>query len=104
MIIQPAQPAAQLPPGRGLGVVDATTNMQGVALEHRYGRPILPSFHGAWTLGGLIGASVTLATSSLPLAVVAVTAVVWGGGVGVQRVQGEPGAGVAEVVLLPPPR
>ncbi|MFL6061313.1 MAG: MFS transporter [Marmoricola sp.] len=62
--------------GVGLGVVDATTNMQGVALEHRYGRPILPSFHGSWTLGGLIGASVTLATSSLPLAVVAVLGIV----------------------------
>ena len=30
--------------------------------------------------------------------------VVGGGGVGVQGVQGEAGAGVAEVVLLPPPR
>jgi hypothetical protein len=30
--------------------------------------------------------------------------VVRGGGVGVEGVQGEPGAGVAEVVLLPPPR
>ncbi|MCW2780497.1 MAG: major facilitator superfamily 1 [Marmoricola sp.] len=63
--------------GLGLGIVDATTNMQAVALEHRYGRPILPSFHGAWTLGGIIGAAVTLATSHLsigtsiaPLAVV----------------------------------
>jgi hypothetical protein len=53
--------------GVGLGIVDATTNMQAVALEHRYGRPILPSFHGAWTLGGLIGSGITLATSSLPL-------------------------------------
>jgi len=33
--------------GLGLGVVDATTNMQAVALEHLYGRPILPSLHGA---------------------------------------------------------
>ena len=31
--------------------------MQAVALEHRYGRPILPSFHGAWTLGGIVGAA-----------------------------------------------
>jgi fucose permease len=54
--------------GVGLGVVDATTNMQAVALEHRYGRPILPSFHGAWTLGGVIGAAATLATADLPLA------------------------------------
>jgi MFS family permease len=48
-------------------VVDASTNMQAVALEHRYGRPILPSFHGAWTLGGVIGAAGTLATADLPL-------------------------------------
>ena len=33
-------------------MVDATSNMQAVAVEHRYGRPILPSFHGAWTFGG----------------------------------------------------
>lgn len=54
--------------GVGLGIVDATTNMQAVALEHRYGRPILPSFHSAWTLGGVIGAALTLATSHLDLA------------------------------------
>ena len=53
--------------GVGLGVVDASTNMQAVALEHVYGRPILPSFHGAWTLGGIIGAAITLATAPLPL-------------------------------------
>ncbi|GAA1131545.1 MFS transporter [Nocardioides aquiterrae] len=53
--------------GFGLGMVDASTNMQAVAIEHRYGRPILPSFHGAWTLGGVIGAAVTLVTSDLPL-------------------------------------
>ncbi|RYP81184.1 MFS transporter [Nocardioides guangzhouensis] len=46
--------------GVGLGLVDAAGNMQAVAVEHRYGRPILPSFHGAWTLGGLIGATLTL--------------------------------------------
>jgi MFS family permease len=53
--------------GLALGVVDATTNMQAVAVEHGYGRPVLPSFHGAWTLGGIVGAALTLATSSLPL-------------------------------------
>jgi len=62
--------------GVALGVVDATTNMQAVALEHRYGRPILPSFHGAWTLGGLIGSALTLATAHLPLQVTAALAVV----------------------------
>ena len=57
--------------GVALGMVDASTNMQAVALEHRYGRPILPSFHGAWTLGGLVGAALTLATAGHPAALVA---------------------------------
>ena len=43
--------------GVALGIVDASSNMQAVALEHRYGRPILPSFHGSWTLGDLVGAA-----------------------------------------------
>ncbi len=62
--------------GIGLGVVDASTNMQAVALEHRYGRPILPSFHGAWTLGGVGGAAITLATAGAPLSATAALAVV----------------------------
>jgi MFS family permease len=51
--------------GIALGLVDATTNMQGVDLEHRYGRPILPSSHGYWTTGGIIAAVVALATGHL---------------------------------------
>lgn len=62
--------------GVGLGVVDASTNMQAVALEHLYERPILPSFHGAWTLGGIIGAALTLSTADVPLPWVAALAVV----------------------------
>jgi len=62
--------------GVGLGVVDASTNMQAVALEHEYARPILPSFHGFWTLGGIIGAAITLATPDVPLPAVAALAVV----------------------------
>ena len=61
--------------GVGLGMVDASTNMQAVALEHRYARPILPSFHGAWTLGGVIGATATLATADLPIGANAAVAV-----------------------------
>jgi len=62
--------------GLALGMVDASTNMQAVALEHRYGRTILPSFHGAWTFGGLVGAGIALATGSLSLEVVAAVALV----------------------------
>jgi fucose permease len=54
--------------GIGLGLVDAAGNMQAVAVEHGYGRPILPSFHGAWTLGGLVGAALTLVQPDLWLA------------------------------------
>lgn len=54
--------------GVGLGMVDATTNMQAVVLERHYRRTILPSFHGAWTFGGLLGAAVTLATADVDLA------------------------------------
>ncbi|WP_425955569.1 MFS transporter [Xylanimonas sp. McL0601] len=38
-----------------LGVVDATMNMQGVAVERRVGRSLLNSFHGAWSVGGILG-------------------------------------------------
>jgi MFS family permease len=62
--------------GVALGVIDASANMQAVALEHRYGRPILPSFHGAWTLGGILGSSLTLASGGLALEAAAAVAVV----------------------------
>lgn len=62
--------------GIGLGMVDAACNMQAVALEHRYERPILPSFHGAWTLGGAVGAGLALAMSGLDFSATAVLAVV----------------------------
>lgn len=61
--------------GVGLGLVDATGNMQAVALEHRMGRVVLPSCHGAWTLGGVIGALLTLATTDVPWSAIALVAV-----------------------------
>ncbi|KRC54819.1 MULTISPECIES: MFS transporter [unclassified Nocardioides] len=68
--------------GVALGVVDAATNMQAVAIERQYGRPILPSFHGGWTLGGLLGAGTTLAMADLDLgwsALIGVVAVAMAG-------------------------
>ena len=53
--------------GLGLGAVDAASNMQAVALEHLYDRPILPSFHGAWTVGGIVATIVAIAVSGIPL-------------------------------------
>jgi MFS family permease len=48
--------------GVGVGGVDASENMQAVALEHRYGRSILTSFHSAWSAGGIVGALTTYVT------------------------------------------
>ena len=42
--------------GFGLGAVDAGTNMQAVAIQTRYGRSILTSFHAWWSAGGIAGA------------------------------------------------
>lgn len=51
--------------GIALGLVDATSNMQAVDLEHRYGRPILPSSHGYWTTGGITATVLVLTTGHL---------------------------------------
>lgn len=51
--------------GLGVGAVDASANMQAVALEHRYGRPILPSLHGAWTVGAILASALTLVTADV---------------------------------------
>ena len=64
--------------GFGLGTVDATQNMQAVALESADGRSILTSFHACWSAGGIVGAILTSVTHAhppawglLPIAVVA---------------------------------
>jgi MFS family permease len=41
--------------GASFGALDVTMNAHGVAVERRYGRPILASFHAAFSLGGLVG-------------------------------------------------
>ena len=53
--------------GLGLGVVDAAMNMQGVAVERRYGRPVLSSLHGVWSVGAMSGALATAATAGAGL-------------------------------------
>ncbi|MGC0421276.1 MFS transporter [Embleya sp. AB8] len=44
--------------GLSLGAVDATMNMQGVAIQARAGRNIMLGFHASYSLGGLAGAGV----------------------------------------------
>ncbi|MFG2134511.1 MFS transporter [Streptomyces sp. NPDC048751] len=43
--------------GLAVGGLDASMNMLGVSLQRTYGRSIMLSFHAAYSLGGIVGAS-----------------------------------------------
>ncbi|MGW4562845.1 MFS transporter [Streptomyces sp. NPDC004561] len=43
--------------GLSVGALDASMNMLGVSLQRTYGRSIMLSFHAAYSLGGIVGAS-----------------------------------------------
>ena len=49
-------------------MVDAASNMQGIALEHRAGRTLLPRLHAGWTTGGILATVLALLTGDAPLA------------------------------------
>ena len=55
--------------GVGFGVADVGGNTYGVALERRYGRPILTSFHAAWSFGLLAGSGLAAAAAALDVGV-----------------------------------
>lgn len=56
--------------GLGVGAVDAGMNMQGVAVERRYGRPVLNGFHCLWSLASVLGALwVSVTADLLPMGV-----------------------------------
>ncbi|MGI5137963.1 MFS transporter [Streptomyces sp. CA-106110] len=43
--------------GLSVGALDASMNMLGVSLQRTYGRSIMLGFHAAYSLGGIVGAS-----------------------------------------------
>lgn len=43
--------------GLAVGALDASMNMLGVSLQRSYGRSIMLGFHAAYSLGGIVGAS-----------------------------------------------
>lgn len=43
--------------GAGNSAMDVAMNAQGAEVEVRYGRPIMSSFHGLWSVGSIVGAS-----------------------------------------------
>ncbi|SEK40780.1 MFS transporter [Nonomuraea pusilla] len=56
--------------GLAVGAVDAGMNMQGVAVERRYGMEVLNGFHCVWSVLGAAGALWASAAAGLPLQVV----------------------------------
>lgn len=51
------------------GGLDVAMNAQAALVEQRYAKPIMSSFHGLWSVGGLIGASLggLVATRAVPV-------------------------------------
>ncbi|MEU6810908.1 MFS transporter [Streptomyces sp. NPDC046831] len=47
--------------GLAVGALDASMNMLGVSLQRTYGRSIMLGFHAAYSLGGILGASLAWA-------------------------------------------
>ncbi|GAB2462435.1 MFS transporter [Streptomyces incanus] len=73
--------------GLAVGALDASMNMLGVSLQRAYGRSIMLSFHAAYSLGGIAGASLAwvgahwqlaLWVSYLPVVLVLMPAVLIG--------------------------
>ncbi|MFD7282796.1 MFS transporter [Streptomyces sp. NPDC059862] len=73
--------------GLAVGALDASMNMLGVSLQRSYGRSIMLGFHAAYSLGGIVGASLAwvgahwdlaLAVSYLPVVVVLLPAALVG--------------------------
>ncbi|MGW7278899.1 MFS transporter [Streptomyces sp. NPDC054844] len=107
--------------GLAVGALDASMNMLGVSLQRSYGRSIMLGFHAAYSLGGILGASLAWAgahwdlalwVSYLPVVAVLVPAALvgsrWyvdgaghGGEPGAEGARMGGGAGVGFKVLLP---
>ncbi|MFF3665183.1 MFS transporter [Microtetraspora malaysiensis] len=69
--------------GISLGGVDAAMNMQGVAVERRYGRAILTGFHALWSAAAVLGALWASASAELSLDLWATFAIVMAPGAAV---------------------
>jgi hypothetical protein len=56
--------------GAANATLDVAMNAQGVAVEAAVGRPVLSSFHGLFSLGGLAGAAAAVGTMAVGVAAV----------------------------------
>jgi MFS family permease len=74
--------------GLAVGGVDATMNMQGVAVQARYGRTILNSFHAWWSVAGIAAALAVSGMAGLDWPLVASMGAIAGVGAVVALVAG----------------
>jgi MFS family permease len=107
----PALCALTLLMGVSMGSLDVTMNAHGVAVERRYGRPILAGFHAGFSLGGLAGGALGAVAAAVGLDVRAHLALVGLAGLVVGLTWSRrflPGSedamGHAEPVFVRPPR
>jgi MFS family permease len=97
--------------GASMGSCDVTMNAHGVAVERRYDRAILASFHAAFSLGGLVGGALGAVAAAAGVDVRAhfATVAVIGAAIGLTWTRwllatGADAAGRAEPVFVRPPR
>lgn len=80
--------------GLGNGCLDVSMNTHAVQVEHRYGRPVMSSFHAVYSVGGVLAALIGAWTLGLGWSAAATL-----GGVGLLGIAV---AAVAAPALLPP--
>ncbi len=51
--------------GMSNGVIDVAMNAHGALVEKRIGKPVMSSFHGMWSVGGLFGSGLVLLTLNI---------------------------------------
>lgn len=73
---RPALFAAFVVYGVGIGAVDAAMNMQGVTVQGLYGRSVMTTFHGMWSIAGVVGALYASGAARLEIGVAPYLAVV----------------------------
>jgi hypothetical protein len=74
--------------GFGLGAVDATMGMQGIAVQGLVRRNVMASFYAWWSLATILGALAASAAAATPLSLFAFFAAVAAVLIGVQLVAG----------------
>lgn len=100
--------------GALMSTMDVSMNAQGVEVERRIGRPVMSSFHGAWSIGGAVGAAMGAGMASLKLdplphfaiaaAIFLVATLVAGRGLPIEHEMGRTASGAAEPVFQIPAR